>query len=142
MGLWSNVLGKSITPLAIHATAPKPVADFPSNRDTLQQGDGEKPVAGSVLYWRAGQRAVQLVDRVAGLARLPWRLMEGGFQELIVERVGDGKVRVSYVSVEASTCRQTEAQGREWKRLPWLLYELHVMYAQALLAGAARQLVR
>ncbi|KAK0738194.1 hypothetical protein B0T18DRAFT_311322, partial [Schizothecium vesticola] len=137
LGTWSNVSGEHIDPLAVPDSAPRPVAAFPSNRELVKQGGSEVPAAGSVLYWRAGQVGVKLLDWVAGLA-----FPEGGFQELIVERVADGKVRVSYVSAEVTTCRQEEGQKEqsELRRLPWPLYELHVMYAQSLLAGAARQL--
>lgn len=60
-----------------------------------------------------------------------------------MERVADGHVRVSYVSAEVSTCRQAVGGEREsgLRKLSRFLYELHVMYAQSLLAGAARQLI-
>jgi hypothetical protein len=138
LGTWSNVSGEHIDPLAVPDSAPRPVAAFPSNREAVKQASNERPAAGSVLYWRAGQMGVEMLYRVAGLA-----FPEGGFQELIVEMVAVGKVRVSYVSAEVATCRQEEGQEeqRELRRLPWPLYELHVMYAQSLLTGAARQLM-
>lgn len=71
------------------------------------------------------------------------KLAKGAFQELMVETVADGHVRVSYVSAEVSTCWQAvrREQERGLTRLSRFLYELHVMYAQSLLAGAARQLI-
>jgi len=138
LGIWSNVSGEHIDPLAVPDSAPRPVAAFPSNREVVKQMGNELPAAGSVLYWRAGQVGGKLLDWMAGLA-----FPKGGFQELIVERVADGKVRVSYVSAEVTTCRQEEGREEksELRRLSWPLYELHVMYAQSLLAGAAMQLM-
>ncbi|KAK1826275.1 hypothetical protein QBC39DRAFT_23628 [Podospora conica] len=139
LGTWSTMSGESVDPLALPDSAPRPVAAFPSNRDVVKQRCDEVPAAGSVLYWRAGQIGVRGLSRTAGLARLWWRFPEGGFQELIVERVADDKLRVSYVSAEVGPCRQAEGVA-ELGRLAGFLYEVHVMYAQCLLSGAARRL--
>ncbi|KAK0619587.1 hypothetical protein B0T14DRAFT_431665 [Immersiella caudata] len=137
LGTWSSISGEGLEPPALPSDAPRPVASFPSNRGFLDAGEHE--AAGLVLYWRAVERSVQAANRGMGRIGLPWRVMEGGFQELIVERVSEGTLRVTYVSVEASRIADPRGE-RSFGRLPWLLYEMHVMYAQHLLLGAVGKL--
>lgn len=140
LGTWSSNSRsrQAIKPSRLPGTAPPPVACFPSNRE-LVRDDGPHS-AGLVLYWRAGQGSVKALNRgLVGLG-LPWQFMVGGFQEFIVESVDEEAARLTYVSVEASSRISVDAGMKSLGRLPWLLYELHVMYAQSLLLGAVKHL--
>lgn len=80
------------------------------------------------LFWQTSDRAVYGA--------------KGGFQEFIVEAVEGKMVRVTYVSVEATQMQPGEEGRRNFGRLPWLLVEMHIMYAQSLLWGAVGRLGR
>lgn len=97
-----------------------------------------------MLYWRGTGQPIQKVNRVIAAVGLPWQVMQGGFQEFIIERMEDSKemVRVTYVSVEAQRMDPGGGGRRNFGRLPWVLMEMHVMYAQSLLWGAVGRLGR
>jgi len=144
LGTWSSASGQPLNPLLLPDTAPNPVAAFPSNKDVLQGRNGEGEAAGLVLYWRGTGQPIQKVNRVIAAVGLPWQVMQGGFQEFIIERMEDSKemVRVTYVSVEAQRMDPGGGGRRNFGRLPWVLMEMHVMYAQSLLWGAVGRLGR
>ncbi|KAK0653147.1 hypothetical protein B0T16DRAFT_407497 [Cercophora newfieldiana] len=135
LGLWRSEGGvvEGLDPAGLPRGAPRPVAAFPSNAVVLGTRDGVHDSAGLVLYWMVAGKWMDKLNRASAALYLPGHFMQGGFQEFIVERVEEKTVRVTYVSVEAS---QRKVSGR----LPWLLYEMHVMYAQSLLLGAVRRL--
>ncbi|PWY64254.1 hypothetical protein BO70DRAFT_347139 [Aspergillus heteromorphus CBS 117.55] len=137
LGTWSSTTGASIQPLDLPSDAIKPVSEFFSNRDVIQ--GSEVDTAGAVMYWKFPDGLVKSVDQAASYG-CPWRLMEGGFQEFIVERVSDEKARLTYVTIECSNIHPEGQATRDFKRLPWVLYEAHVLYAQSLLAKAISQL--
>jgi hypothetical protein len=74
--------------------------------------------------------------------------MDGGFQEFVVEKISDETARLTYICVECGRlCPDDtgagELEGRkawDFKKLPWLGYELHVLYAQWLLWNTVRRL--
>ncbi|PWY90595.1 hypothetical protein BO94DRAFT_623343 [Aspergillus sclerotioniger CBS 115572] len=127
LGTWSSKQGMTLHPGDLPSEAVKPVTEFCSNESTVR-GEG-RDVAGAVVYWKFPDGLVNAVDR----AGLPWRLMEGGFQEFMVERVSEEKARVTYVCVECMNMYPGgDRSTRDWRMLPWVMYELHVVYAQVL----------
>jgi hypothetical protein len=138
LGSWSSTKGISIQPDALPPNAPTPVSGFPSNSDIL---DTRTDAAGSVLYWMFPRGLVNSVDR-AGSYGMPWRIMDGGFQEFILEKVSEDTARVTWVMVECADLYPggSKTSARNYKKLPWILYELHVLYAQILWYGTLRQL--
>lgn len=65
----------------------------------------------------------------------------GWVSGVVVERVSEQMMRVTYVSVEAGDMHlggDSEGEGGNFGRSPWLLYEMHVRYAQSLLLGAVK----
>jgi hypothetical protein len=54
--------------------------------------------------------------------------------------VSDEKVRVKYVMVECSRLQPRGKSKRDFKTMPKLGYEAHVLYAQSLLDGAVREM--
>ncbi|KAL2855656.1 hypothetical protein BJX68DRAFT_264012 [Aspergillus pseudodeflectus] len=138
LGSWSSARRISIQPDALPPNAPTPVSGFPSNSDVLNtRTDG----AGTVLYWMFPRGLVNSVDRAASYG-MPWRIMDGGFQEFIVEKVSEDTARVTWVMVECADLYPggSKTSARNCKKLPWILYELHVLYAQILWYGTLRQL--
>ncbi|PKX88191.1 uncharacterized protein P174DRAFT_516539 [Aspergillus novofumigatus IBT 16806] len=83
LGTWSTNQKSSIQPHALGPEAPEPCSEFPSNRDAIQ--DSPTDTAGAVMYWKFPDGLVRTVDKAASYG-LPWRFMDGGFQEFIVER--------------------------------------------------------
>ncbi|KAK3370627.1 hypothetical protein B0H63DRAFT_487328 [Podospora didyma] len=135
LGAWASAKGKYLRPSDLPEGAALPVCAFPSNEKVMRDADA----AGAVMYWRAGTGAVRAVDNVASYG-LPWRIMDGGFQEFMVEKVSKETARVTYVTVEAGNLYPGGQSERDFKMLPWLAYELHVFYAQYLLYNAIRRL--
>ncbi|KAL2125855.1 hypothetical protein VTI74DRAFT_2479 [Chaetomium olivicolor] len=134
---WTSAPGKSPQPLALPRDIPQPVSEFPSVREEIQSDPTD--VAGTVIYWSFPGGATKVADKLASYG-LPWRLMQGGFQEFIVEKVSDELARVTYTCVECNNLHPREQPARDFKRMPWLGYELHVLYAQYLLYNTLRRL--
>ncbi|GKZ34877.1 hypothetical protein AbraIFM66950_005274 [Aspergillus brasiliensis] len=138
LGTWDAERGLNFRPSDLPSDAPKPVTEFCSNEESVRNG-GALDTAGAVMYWMFPKALVDGVDRAASYG-LPWRLMEGGFQEFIVEKVSDEKARITYVCVECTNLHPGGQQKRDFKMLPWLLYEAHVLYAQILWSKTVRRL--
>ncbi|KAJ5788013.1 hypothetical protein N7457_003003 [Penicillium paradoxum] len=137
---WSSRSAKSIQPSVLPANAPTPSAFFPSNEALIASHRSSQPEsAGTVIYWKFPQGLVNAFNGAASYG-WPWRLMDGGFQEFVVEKISDDTARVTYVSVECSNLYPGGQVTRNFKRMPWVVYEAHVLYAQSLLLGAVRQL--
>ncbi|KAL2797369.1 hypothetical protein BJX66DRAFT_334988 [Aspergillus keveii] len=138
LGSWSSTRGISIQPDALPPNLPTPISEFPSNRDVL---DPQTDTAGSVFYWMFPRGLVNSVDKAASYG-LSWRIMDGGFQEFIVEKVSEDTARVTWVMVECADLYpdQNDKSVRDYKKMPWILYELHVLYAQILWYGTLRHL--
>jgi hypothetical protein len=134
---WSTARGKWVQPLDLPKDAPQPVSEFPSNA-TVSEG-GRSDTAGTVMYWKLSDRVSSIIDRVASWG-LPWRMVEGGFQEFIVERVSDQTVRLTYAMIESANLHPGGQSTRDFKRMPWLAYQLHVLYGQILLYKTLKQL--
>ncbi|RHZ64943.1 uncharacterized protein CDV56_108624 [Aspergillus thermomutatus] len=137
LGTWSTTRETSVHPQALGPKAPEPSSEFPSNRDAIQ--DSPTDTAGAVIYWKFPDVLVRTVDKAASYG-LPWRFMDGGFQEFIVEKVSDEKARVTYISVECSNLHPRGQSTRDFKMFPWLAYEAHVLYAQLLWHNTVMQL--
>ena len=127
---WSTARRKCVQPLALPKDAPQPVSGFLPNT-AASHGD-LTDTAGTVMYWRFADGTVRMTDKAASCG-LPWRLMEGGFQEFIVDKVSDETARVTYAMVESANLHPGGQPIRDFKRMPWLAYELHVLYGQFLL---------
>ncbi|KAB5547249.1 hypothetical protein GE09DRAFT_204491 [Coniochaeta sp. 2T2.1] len=144
LGTWSTARNISVSPTTttLPADVPRPPTAFPSNKIRVAE-DEKTDAAGAVMYWRAPPRQVEAVDRLAARG-MPWRMMEGGYQEWIVERLeGDGsgrEARVTYVTVETGSLYPPGQGKRDWKKMPWWMYQLHVAYAQWLLWKTLRRL--
>ncbi|EAW08288.1 uncharacterized protein ACLA_030210 [Aspergillus clavatus NRRL 1] len=137
LGTWSTKRGLALQPRELGVEAREPSADFLSNRDAIRGSPVD--AAGAVMYWNAHEGLVRAMDKAASYG-LPWRLMEGGFQEYIVEKVSEETARVTYVTIESFNVHPEGQSTRDFKRPPWLLYELHVLYAQILWYKTLRQL--
>lgn len=137
LGSWSSTSRIPLESTNLPSEGPKPVTEFPSNKDVLNSDDTD--TAGTAFYWRVPTGLVNAVNRPA-LYGLPWRVMEGGFQEFIVERGPNDMARVSYVTTECSNLYPGGRSTRDFKMIPKLFYELHVLYAQILLFKTLRQL--
>ncbi|KAK4238432.1 hypothetical protein C8A03DRAFT_15102 [Achaetomium macrosporum] len=136
---WASAArGKYPQHLALPEDIPQPVSEFPSVREVIH-GDDPTDAAGTVMYWSVPDGTIRVADKVASYG-LPWRPMQGGFQEFIVEKVSDKMARVTYTSVECSNFHPGQQPARDFKRMPWLGYELHVLYAQYLLYSTVRRL--
>ncbi|EPE37027.1 hypothetical protein GLAREA_09190 [Glarea lozoyensis ATCC 20868] len=135
LGTWNSTRGntRGLQPTCLPAAAFEPSARFPSNAALVQESPTDS--AGAVMYWHNPVSLVKRVDKAADYG-LPWRFMLGGFQEWIVEKVSDDKVRVTYVMLECSETRP------EFKHMPAPGYEAHVLYGQYLLDGAVREMNR
>ncbi len=133
---WSTARGKCVQPLDLPKDPPPPVSEFPSN--TAVREGGPIDTAGTVMYWRFTGRVSSTMDRLASWG-LPWRMMEGGFQEFIVEKVSDQAVRLTYAMVESANLHPGGQSRRDFKRMPWLAYELHVLYGRILLYKTLRR---
>lgn len=137
LGTWSSTRGTFIQPLALPREAPEPSAEFPSNRDVIE--GSRTDTAGAVMYWNFPEGMVGTVDKAASYG-FPWRFMQGGFQEFIVEKLSDEKARVTWVMVECSNLHPLGQSTRDFKKSPRLSYEVHILYAQSLLYNAVEQL--
>jgi hypothetical protein len=137
LGTWSTNRKTSFQPQTLGPEVPEPCSEFPSNRDAIQ--DSPTDTAGAVMYWKFPDGLVRTVDKAASYG-LPWRFMDGGFQEFIVEKVSDETARVTYISVECSNLHPGGQSTRDFKMLPWLAYEVHVLYAQLLWHNTVMQL--
>ncbi|PLB50031.1 hypothetical protein P170DRAFT_354660 [Aspergillus steynii IBT 23096] len=137
LGTWSSQGLKSVEPLELPSNAPLPCTEFPSNRDIVENSAAD--TAGAVLYWKFPNSLVGAIDDAASYG-MPWRLMEGGFQEFIVERMSEDTARVTYVTVECTDLHPGTQSSRNFKMLPKLFYEAHVLYAQSLLNKSLRRL--
>lgn len=140
LGTWDAESGINVRPSDLPSDASKPVTEFGSNEEAVRNGSAVD-TAGAVMYWMFPKALVEGVDKAASYG-LPWRLMDGGFQEFIVERVSDEKARVTYVTIECTNLHPLGQQQRDFKMLPWLLYEAHVLYAQILWSKTLRRLQR
>jgi hypothetical protein len=139
-GSWSSRSNISIHPSGLPKEAPLPSSFFPSNEELIaSQGSSLPESTGTVIYWRVPSGWTNTLNHVAAYG-WPWRLMDGGFQEFIVERISDETVRVTYITVECSDLRPSDQATNDFKRPPWLLYEAHVLYAQSLLFRTVQQL--
>lgn len=137
LGTWSSTTGIPLRTPVLPSAAPQPTSEFPTNREIIL-GD-PKDAAGAVMSWKFPEGLVSTVDKVASYG-FPWRLVQGGYQEFIVEKVSDETVRVTYVIVECSDLHPRGQPARNFKSLPWLAYEVHVLYAQSLLYNTVRHL--
>ncbi|KAL4791486.1 hypothetical protein BDV19DRAFT_370463 [Aspergillus venezuelensis] len=147
LGKWGLTRQVPLMPPALPAHCPLPPSEFPANEDAIAkaQQKSETDAAGTVIYWTFPPSLINAVNKAAARG-LPWRLMDGGFQEFIVERVSDETARITYVTLECSDLYPGSVSGeggeskRDFKKLPWWFYELHVLYAQVLLWRGLRQL--
>lgn len=137
LGTWSSTHGTFMDSSALPPDADEPSSEFPSNRAVVQESAID--VAGAVLYWKFPIGVVESVDQAASYG-FPFRLMEGGFQEFIVEKVSNEKSRVTYVMVECSNLYPRDQLKRDFKMMPKLAYNAHVLYAQSLLYGAVKHM--
>ncbi|KAH8700932.1 hypothetical protein BGW36DRAFT_460013 [Talaromyces proteolyticus] len=137
LGTWSTTLGKSLELPDLPSGAPEPSSEFPSNKDVVEASSID--TAGAVIYWRFPDSLFNAVDRAASFG-MPWRLMEGGFQEFIVEKISDEMAVVTYVMVECSNLYPRGQSVKDFKMMPKLFYEAHVLYAQSLLYNTVKQL--
>ncbi|KAJ5724112.1 hypothetical protein N7488_002147 [Penicillium malachiteum] len=142
-GAWSSRLNDSIQPSALPAGAPIPKSFFPSNEALLANAahDPSQPEsAGTVIYWKAPSYLLNAFNKAASYG-LPWRVMDGGWQEFIVEKISEDTARVTYITLECYDVHPGGGQEtRSFKHMPWLAYEPHVLYAQSLLIRTVRQL--
>ena len=138
LGTWSSRLKTALQPRALRPDVPQPTCEFPSNEAVVSRTPSS---AGGVIYWNFPASVVQGVDTAASYG-MPWRLMEGGFQEFVVQKISDETARVTYICVEASNLHPRGQARKDFKRPPWLFYEAHVAYAQVLLLRAVRQMKR
>ncbi|OJJ53387.1 hypothetical protein ASPSYDRAFT_50901 [Aspergillus sydowii CBS 593.65] len=140
LGSWSSTSRTPLDSQNLPLQGPKPVTEFPSNKDAISSSSSsDADTAGTVFYWRVPTGLANAADRPASYG-IPWRFMEGGFQEFIVERGPDDTARVSYVAIECSNLHPGGQRTRDFKMVPKLFYELHVLYAQVLLFKTLRQL--
>ncbi|KAJ5735140.1 uncharacterized protein N7483_000265 [Penicillium malachiteum] len=139
---WSSRLKDSIQPSVLPADAPIPKTFFPSNEALLasaSQDPSQPETAGTVIYWKAPQYLLKAFNKAASYG-LPWRVMDGGWQEFIVEKISEETARVTYITLECYDVHPGGQMTRDFKQMPWFLYEPHVLYAQSLLIRTVRQL--
>ncbi|KAJ5177907.1 uncharacterized protein N7500_000606 [Penicillium coprophilum] len=137
---WSSRSTSSIQPSVLPVDAPVPSSFLPSNEALLASQDSSQPEsAGTVIYWKFPHGLVNTFNNAASYG-WPWRVMDGGWQEFVVEKTSEETARVTYLSVECSDVHPGGQTARDFKRMPWLVYEVHVLYAQSLLLRAVRQL--
>lgn len=137
LGTWDSKRSRSIESLNLPSSVPQPCTKFSSNREGIQ--DNSVDTAGAVFYWKFPNGLVRAVDSAASYG-MPWRLMEGGFQEFIVERSSKDTAMLTYVTVECTDLYPVAQSSRDFKVLPKLLYEAHVLYAQSLFYKSVKQL--
>ncbi|KAK3693353.1 hypothetical protein B0T22DRAFT_449635 [Podospora appendiculata] len=141
LGTWRSSPEQSthFQPPDLPSNVPHPVSEFPSNEAVISHSAGEAAAAGAIMYWKVPEETVRMADTLAAWG-LPWRLMLGGFQEFMAEKVSDTVARVTYVSVESAHLYPGRTPKRDFKTLPWVGYQLHVFYAQVLLYKAVMRL--
>ncbi|KAL4964327.1 uncharacterized protein BDV14DRAFT_78504 [Aspergillus stella-maris] len=149
LGAWSSTRQMPFMRPDLPSGPPLPPSEFPSNEQAISraQQTSEIDAAGTVIYWTFPKSLINAVNKAAAYYA-PWRLMDGGFQEFIVERVSDETARVTYVTLECSDLYPDSAnmgcgggeRERDFKKLPGWFYEFHVLYAQVLLWRTLRQL--
>jgi hypothetical protein len=137
-GTWSSKRGSLIHLPALPTDVPVPCSGFPSG-ESFAPMESSIESAGTVLYWNFPDSVIQKSNKAASYG-LPWRLMDGGFQEFVVEKISDEKARVTYISVECSNLYPHHQVDRDFKRPSKLMYEVHVSYGQALLLDTISQL--
>jgi len=137
LGTWKSPTSESaargLQPMELPWDAAEPTSRFPSNSALVQKSPTE--AAGAVMYWHFPLAVLEKVDRAAAYG-WPWRFMLGGYQEWIVEKLSNDKVRVTYVMAECSESKS------DFKPLPSVGYEIHVLYGQSLLDRAVKELKR
>jgi hypothetical protein len=134
LGNWSSARRIQLEQPILPAETASPVCEFRPSKAmiTASNINTETDAAGTVLYWKFPRRLVGQVDKAASYG-IPWRLMDGGFQEFIVEKISDETAKVTYVTVECGNMYPGGQRERDFKKMPWWLYELHAAYAQILL---------
>ncbi|KAH6638530.1 hypothetical protein BKA67DRAFT_489988, partial [Truncatella angustata] len=138
LGSWSSSKKIPFIPSALPVDAVEPVSHFPSNERIIEES---LDAAGAIFYWKCPTAITRAIDKVASYG-CPWRLMEGGYQEFIVERLSGDTARVTYVTVECSSLHPRNQVNESYKIMPRLFYEAHVLYAQTLINRTVRQLRR
>lgn len=137
---WSSGSKSAIQPSVLPSSAPVPTTFFPSNAALLASKDLSLPEsAGTVIYWKFPSGVVNAFNRVASYG-WPWRVMDGGWQEFVVEKISEETARITYLSIECSDLHPGGQTPKDFKKMPWLAYEAHVLYAQSLLLRTVRQL--
>ncbi|KAK4176179.1 hypothetical protein QBC36DRAFT_329751 [Triangularia setosa] len=114
--------------------AQMPVCESPSNTLNEIWEENDKEAAGAVMYWRvpAWTAAVRY--------RIPWRFMDGGFQEFMVERVDKRRARLVYVLVEVQGLYPNGVKERDFRKMSWLGYWGHAVYGRWLLWKTVKRL--
>ena len=139
LGTWRSNDNDTSLSLSLPSNATTPVSEFPVAEPASLKPDGSPPQAGNLMYWKFPEGLMQKSQLAASYGS-PWRLMDGGFQEFIVEKMGD-TARLTYVTMECSEL-YPNGQESDFKRMPWAVYWAHVLYAQNLLWRTLRQLKR
>ncbi|KAL4942732.1 hypothetical protein BDV06DRAFT_191548 [Aspergillus oleicola] len=134
LGIWCLKRQAPFSPPALPAESPPPPSEFPSNEDIISRATAthDTDAAGTVIYWTFPRSLVNAVNRLS-VNGLSWRLMDGGFQEFIVEKLSDETARVTYVTLECSNLYpdsgSLESGSREmdFRKLPWCFHEMFCM---------------
>ncbi|TKY85298.1 hypothetical protein EX895_006378 [Sporisorium graminicola] len=137
LGTWISPPGEALDPSALPLTVPCPPSEFPSNKELLSQSKVD--AAGAVFYWNFPLDVAAKVDKAAAFG-YPFRFMLGGFHELIVEKVSDDKVQISYVLAEVYHLHPLDQQERDFKMIPQWTRVVHREYARSLLRGALAEI--
>ncbi|KAL4758030.1 uncharacterized protein BDW70DRAFT_142495 [Aspergillus foveolatus] len=143
LGYWSSARGIQLEQPILPAETASPVCEFRPSKAMITASNicTETDAAGTVLYWKFPRRLVGQIDKAASYG-IPWRLMDGGFQEFVVEKILDETAKVTYVTVECGNMYPGGKREMDFKKMPWWLYELHVVYAQILLWKTMKQFGR
>ncbi|KAL4740252.1 hypothetical protein BDV11DRAFT_185742 [Aspergillus similis] len=143
LGNWSSARRIQLKQPFLPLETANPVCEFWPGEAMIAGSsiDTETDAAGTVFYWNFPRLLVDRVDRAASYG-IPWRLMDGGFQEFIVERISNETARVTYATVECGNIYPNGQRERDFKKMPWWLYEMHVVYAQILLWKTVKQIGR
>ncbi|KAL4745385.1 hypothetical protein BDW72DRAFT_186768 [Aspergillus terricola var. indicus] len=143
LGSWSSARRIQLEHPFLPLETATPVCEFRPSKAmfTANNFDTETDGAGTVFYWKFPRCLVDRVDRAASYG-IPWRLMDGGFQEFIVERISDETARVTYATIECGYMYPNGQRTKDFKKMPWWMYEMHVVYAQILLWKTVKQIGR
>lgn len=100
LGHWSSARRIQLDQPILHSETANPICEFRPSKAmiTASNINAETDAAGTVLYWKFPRRSVDQVDKAASYG-IPWRLMEGAFQEFIVEKITSETTKVTYVTV-------------------------------------------